>query len=126
MITLNIDEKELTNVEAEKALLSVLLASPERFREIENLVDREDFTEERNEEAFFVIKECYAAKVNPLDNGKLKKRLENVLNSFTSEYVDELLNGPYVASSARIYAKIVAEKAWLRAFCIRKGVKVTT
>ncbi|MBP6042072.1 replicative DNA helicase [Candidatus Saccharibacteria bacterium] len=104
------------NIEAEMSLLGSILLDSESLVNIADIVEAEDFYENRHEHVYRAIMQQYE-KRRPIDVLTVSNRLrdESVLEQAGgSSYLTELVNGVPTAAHAAHYAEIVAHKSTLR------------
>ena len=104
------------NIEAEMSLLGSILLDSESLVNIADIVEAEDFYENRHEHVYRAIMQQYE-KRRPIDVLTVSNRLrdESVLEQAGgSSYLTELVNGVPTAAHAAHYAEIVAHKYTLR------------
>lgn len=122
----NIDRIPPHNLEAEMALLGAVLVSDDVMAAVSGIVRAQDFYAHVHEIVFRAELALYEAK-KPLDIISLSEKLatEGHLDKVGGrEYLRALMDTVQTAASATYYAKIIREKAVLRAL-IHAGIHVT-
>ncbi len=103
------------SIEAERALLCSLFLDNSRMSEVIEVVDKEDFYDERNAILFGVMKDLYLENV-PIDFITVKNALEEkgLLESVGVSYLTGIVDFLPAPANAKYYAEIIYRKSVLR------------
>lgn len=120
--TVTFEEDELYNLEAEKALIGALLYDPEAFDKVKGIISADDFYEPAYGVIFRAVRLANSIGIKIVDDhGNINEAVKGALNGFKSEFIAELLEGPYTTKNAWLYAYLIAEKSKLRQLVMERG-----
>ncbi len=103
------------SIEAERALLCSLFLDNSKISEVIELVDEDDFYDERNATLFGIVKNLYLENV-PVDFITVKNALEEkgLLESVGVSYLMSIIDFLPAPANAKYYAEIIYRKSVLR------------
>ena len=123
MVLTAVDRIPPQNLEAEQAILGSLMVERDLVPIISEIVERNDFYAPHHATVYDAIVSLYERgepvdKVSVAEELRRRKRLEEVGGA---DFISQLLNTVPTAASAEYYARVVAEKAILRALITAGG-----